>query len=118
MSAPFLPPVTAARDGWRVTPIWRLADDGPVLVGVTILADDLTPLSRVELDQLRGDIFSDPDRRALAAAVYKRALDRGERPTQAVADALGMAVTSAYNFVTDLRRDGLLPPTTPGKAVA
>lgn len=118
VSMPWLPPVTVERGGWRVTPIWRLADDGPVLVGVTLLAGNDQTLSRQALEMMTAAIFAAPDRRALAAAVYKRALDRGESPTKAVASALGMKVESAYNFVADLRRDSYLPPTTPGKTAA
>jgi hypothetical protein len=118
VSTPWLPPVTVERDGWRITQSWRLTDNGPVLVGVTIHAEDLTPLSRTVLDDLAPEIFAAPDRRAVAAAVYKRAHDRGESPTKAVAAELGMAVTSAYNYVSDLRRDNYLPPTTPGKTAA
>lgn len=120
MPAPWLPPVTVTRDGWRITPIWRLDDDGAVRVGVTIMTEGLEPLTPTVLEGLFGEIFAVPDRRALAAAVYRRALERGEPPTKAVAAELGMTVDSAYNFVSALRRsdDQFLPPTTPGKAVA
>lgn len=126
MPAPWLPPVTTARDGWRITPIWRLDDDGAVRVGVTILTEGVEPLTPTVLEGLYREIFTAPDRRALAAAdrrmlaadVYRQALEQGEPPTKAVAAELGMTVDSAYNFVSALRRDGFLPRTTPGKAVA
>lgn len=120
MPTPWLPPVTTVRDGWRITPIWRLTDDGAVRVGVTIFSEGGEPLTPTVLEGLYGEIFAAPDRKALAAAVYKRALDAGEPPTKAVAAELGMTVDSAYNFVSALRRsdDQFLPPTTPGKTAA
>lgn len=114
----WLPPITHVRDGWRYTPIWELGGDGAVCVGATVLADPGQPLTPEALGPLWELVAAGPDRRALAAAVYRRALDAGGAPTKAVAEALGMTVASAYNLVVKLRRDELLPRTTPGKAAA
>lgn len=118
MSSPWLPLVTSVRDGWRVTPIWRDDGDGPVLAGFTVFGEGLGPLTPQVLDALRPAIFGRDARRALAAAVYTHAHEAGVPPTKAVAAALGMTVASAYNLVVKLRRDGLLPQTTPGKTAA
>ena len=116
----WMPPATVTIGGWRITPIWRR--DGPqtVCVGVTVMADPDTDrtLTGLVWDELRPIAEAVSDRRAYAVAVYRAAAAAGEPPTQAVADALGMKVTSAYNFVSRLRDDGLLPPTRPGAVVA
>lgn len=56
------------------------------------------PISREELEQ--------------AAAIYRSA---AARPTQAVAEAMGLSARQATSRVQAARRAGLLPPTTPGK---
>lgn len=48
------------------------------------------------------------------AEIYRAALARGEPPTRAVADELGVAIGTASATVSKARRVGLLPPTSVG----
>jgi hypothetical protein len=50
------------------------------------------------------------------AAVYTAALELGESPGVAVADALGRSESRASSLVRQARQYGFLPPTTRGKA--
>lgn len=49
-----------------------------------------------------------------AAAVYREAFARGDRPTVAVAEHFGISSGGASNLVVRARAIGLLPPTSPG----
>lgn len=50
------------------------------------------------------------------ALVYREAKDRGDSPTMAVMDDQSVAYSTAARYVSLARKDGLLPPTTQGRA--
>ncbi len=58
------------------------------------------------------------ERLRLAAEVYRLAAAEGEKPTKAVAEFFGISSGGASNLVARVRSAGLLPPTSPGKAIA
>jgi hypothetical protein len=120
----WLPPSTFHVDGWRITPIWEQRDSGPVLTGVTVLAD---PGSGRRLDR---DVWDGlpvwelvaagpvPERLAQAADVYREADETGRPRAAAVAAALGIGEGSASNLIARARKARLLPPTRPGVSAA
>lgn len=120
----WLPPAPHIVDGWRITPIWRRGDHGPVCVGVTILADPDSD------DRLTADVWErlhvwdvvaagpPPQRLVRVADAYRQA-DSEQRPrAAAVAAALGISEASASNAIVAARKAGLLPATRPGVSAA
>jgi hypothetical protein len=57
-----------------------------------------------------------PERIQRVAAVYRRALAEGRRPTQAVKDDLGVSRSQASKLVMRARAEGFLGPTEQRKA--
>jgi hypothetical protein len=120
----WLPAVTYHADGFRITPVWGLDGDNPVLVALTIMSD---PESDLHLDAATFDRLPVwkivaagpvPDRLARAVEVYKAADDAGQPRARAVAAELGIGEASASNLIVQLRKQRLLPPTRPGVAAA
>ncbi len=120
----WLPAVPHYVDGVRVTPIWGLVGDRPVLAGVTILADPDRSggLDRDLFDRLGvWDIVAQgpvPDKLVRALDAYRAADEAGEPRAKAVAREVGIGEASASNLIVDLRKRRLLPATRPGVAAA
>ncbi len=120
----WLPCVPHYVDGVRITPIWGVVGDRPVLAGLTILADpDSTGgLDRDLFDRLAvWDIVAQgpvADRLVRAVDAYRAADEAGMPRAKAVAAELGIGEASASNLIVDLRKRRLLPATRPGVAAA
>lgn len=55
-----------------------------------------------------------PDHYEQVAEVYDEALEAGDPPTQAVAEAFDVPYTTAARWIRRCRQLGVLPPPTPG----
>lgn len=127
------------RGPWRVELAWRLVDEVPECVGLTLTSanpgDRVTDalLRQLAVSKLiaagrarhtppaepgRGLSASKRARYERVAAVYRRAVAEGQRPVKAVAAAEGLSSGGASALVVRVRQAGYLPPTSAGVASA
>lgn len=106
------PPVTT--NGIRSIPIGRLIEQG---IAPYVLHS--TPNPHAEGEWVVSPAGYSDDELVKVAAIYRLAYACGLPPTTAVANALGVTQSVAGNRVMKARRkEGLLDPTTKGKAKA
>lgn len=73
-----------------------------------IVAEKATPPSRGVIRR------SAQERLEEVAKVYRQAFTAGQRPAKAVAERLNLPRGTASRLISDARKAGLLPPTSPG----
>jgi len=121
------PPLTSVRLGVGnlVRDVAReiaVSPTGEHFNGVPIAGRVVNPDERAELDaaiQQRRQGARVPDAfLEKVAAIYRRALEQGEPPTETVRKVMPGSRSSAGRWVEEARRRGYLPPTTSGRARA
>jgi hypothetical protein len=123
------PPLTAATVrraiGHLIRDVARevaVSPTGERYKGIPIARRVIDPHERVDLKKAltrrRQGARVDDDFLEKVASIYRRALDQGEAPTEAVKTVLHGSRSSAGRWVEQARRRGFLPPTTAGRARA
>jgi hypothetical protein len=82
-----------------------------------------TPIADQDIDAVYGQLRRrgprrgrDHERLKEVAGIYQAALARRDPPTQTVANVMSVAQSTAAKLVRAARNEGLLPPTTRGRA--
>lgn len=120
----WLTPTETTAGPWRLTLFWQLVDGKLVCAGAVILSAEPgggtagQPFTPDILDQLNVWRRVREGRYAVAANIYRQALEDKRPPAQAVADTLGLATGSATNLVMRARQLDYLPATRPGVPAA
>jgi len=109
------PPVTS--DGLRDVPVASLLRQAAqqMLVGLEDVDDDSSGALVDDVQGLLNDAQSETRLRAIARS-YRVAALLGDPPTQAVADAFGVARSTAGRWIAQAREMGVLGPALPRRA--